>query len=129
MRFMDNSLRELIREEVETFKGLNDLIHVIGRMRVATSGPKSPSVPDILTNIRSIEHIVTVKQIGAIKRPKRGYEHVDVEMKILPAGTDQNELLQEIGAAIKSVTGVLIVRFLTVDGHAASRSDGSAWTF
>ena len=122
-------IRETIRIHLAEFKKMSDLISVVARLEVRTVGDNMPTVPDILTNMRAEPGIVVVKQLGAIRRAKRGREHLDVEIKFMPEHTDAKTFLQKLGRTVKSTPGVEIVVFLTMDGHRTTQESGKPWVF
>jgi len=122
-------IREAIKKQLREYSGLRDLVSVICRMQVKTRDDDDPSVPDVLTMLRAAEGIVVVKQLGAIRRAKRGSEVLDVEIKYMPATKDPTIFLDDLGKIIKSQHGVRMVRLLTLGGHATTKSDGTNWVF
>ena len=121
-------LEKAIRRQIHEFLGERDQVIVIARLQVVTAGDATPSVPDILTVLRAQEGVVVVKQLGPIRRVKRGKEHVDVEIKYLPQTKDPNTFLNDLGKAIK-VEGVKFTKLLTLGGHPTTKKDGSPWLF
>lgn len=121
-------LEKAIRRQIHEFLGERDQVIVIARLQVVTEGDTTPSVPDILTVLRAQEGVVVVKQLGPIRRVKRGKEHVDVEIKYLPQTKDPNTFLNDLGKAIK-VEGVKFAKLLTLGGHPTTKKDGSPWLF
>jgi len=122
-------LREAIRAQINEFKGLRDLVNVICRLQVRTAKENEPTVPDVLTNIRAQPGVVVVKQLGAIRRAKRGREHLDIEIKYMPETKDPYEFLDTVGKVVKNTLGVEIVRIITLGGHRTTRKDGRPWVF
>jgi hypothetical protein len=122
-------IREAIRNQLREYAGLRDLVSVICRMQVKTRDDDDPSVPDVLTMLRAAEGVVVVKQLGAIRRAKRGSEMLDVEVKYMPATKDPVIFLDELGKIIKAQHGVKMVRLLTLGGHATTKADGTHWVF
>lgn len=122
-------LREAVRGQISEFKRTRDLVAVIARLQVRTVGDNMPSVPDILTNMRAEPGVVVVKQLGAIRRAKRGRENLDVEVKFMPETKDATQFLQDLGKSLKSTPGVEIVVLLTLGGHKTTKEDGKPWVF
>ncbi len=122
-------IRETVRVHLAEFKRMSDLVSVVGRLEVRTVGDNLPTVPDILTNMRAEPGIVVVKQLGAIRRVKRGREHLDVEIKFMPDNANANVFLQKLGKTVKATPGIEIVVFLTMDGHRTTQESGKPWVF
>lgn len=122
-------LREVIRGQIIESHGVQDLVNVICRLQVRTVGEKNPTVPDILTNIRALPGVVVVKQLGAIRRIKRGREFMKIEIKYMPDLRDEHEFLPKLGKLLKSVSGVEIVRVISLRGRQVVRKDGRPWVF
>lgn len=121
-------LEKAIKQQIHEFLGLRDQVVVIARLQVVTEGDTAPSVPDILTVLRAQEGVVVIKQLGPIRRVKRGKEHVDIEIKYLPRTKDANTFLDDLGNVLK-VEGVKFVKLLTLGGHPTTKKDGKPWLF
>ena len=121
-------LETTIKQQIHEFLGLRDQVVVIARLQVVTEGDSAPSVPDILTVLRAQEGVVVIKQLGPIRRVKRGKEHVDIEIKYLPRTKDANTFLDDLGNVLK-VEGVKFVKLLTLGGHQTTKKDGKPWLF
>jgi hypothetical protein len=122
-------LREAVRAHLAEFKKLKDLVSVVARLEVRTVGDNMPTVPDILTNMRAEPGVVVVKQLGAIRRAKRGREHLDVEIKFMPETRDAKEFLQVLGRTVKATAGIEIVVLMTMNGHRTTQESGKPWVF
>jgi hypothetical protein len=69
-------------------------------------------VADMLTKIRALLGFVIVNSKEKIERPAHGADFsFDVSIKYLPDGSDVYKMLEEMGAALKKIPGLKMVKF------------------
>lgn len=105
MRITESRLRRLVRRLIS--EAYEDVENHTVRVRVMVSRPTDPTVLDILTDIRSIENVVTVTQEGAMAP---GPEGKDILTLTVAFENDEEHTLGELEKAILGIEGVDMVR-------------------
>jgi len=106
-KYITETVHELLHERFE------DIVNVGVKLRIKISQPEDPSVKDVLTGIRGIKHVITVRQTGILTRPDSGkqfiYLIVGYEMHADPT-------LETLAKQIKNIAGVDMTKILSYDG-------------
>jgi hypothetical protein len=128
----DKILRTYVRRMIESFGVTSDIMTVEVRLRVATStkeNPDSPTVPDIMTNIRIIKGVSIVRQTVPIKRIQAGRDILELEIKYMPTTSDMKQSIVALGKEVRSVPGVEIVKITKIGGRTINQAHGAEFIF
>jgi len=113
------SLKEYIRNIVGQLReGYSDIADLGISIRMKVSGPKDPTVMDILTDIRALQSVITVKQAGAMSKANfEGRQTMPVHVNFMPSGQD----VESLALSIKEIRGIDLVKIYTVNGERYSK--------
>jgi len=114
-------LRQFIRKTLH--EGLADVVAAEARVRVDVSSPGSPTYNDILTGIRGIVNVITVRTEGHLEKAggKKQIANIVIRYESAP-GFGPADLEKEL----LGVTGVDLSRVLTVDGAPWKKKEKTA---
>jgi hypothetical protein len=109
--------RKLLKEYVRMtlVEGYSDIVEIMIRIRVKITGKHSPMLLDVLTDIRGIQNVITVKQIGELGRINiDGQQFALLSIKF----EDDDEYgVPELYDALKKIQGIDIIKILTYEGQ------------
>ena len=96
-----------------------DLVHVIVRCRILIDGRDDPTLLDIMTDMRALEGIVTVRQNRPISDPIDTSSHRIAELKVsyIPKYIEKSDKLMTVLTSLKSVEGVDMIKLLEHDDY------------
>ena len=110
-------MTDLLREAIKCIisESYDDLVDVIVRARVHIAKESDPTLIDVITDVRGIQNVVTVKQLGELgKLDVSSKQFVAMKIKFNNAGKpDIHELLH----AIKAINGVDLVTIISFAGQ------------
>jgi len=97
-----------------------DLENILVRCRIMIEDREDPTVLDIMTNMRALEGIVTVRQTRPISEVVTNVGHRIIELNVsyLPnfiKGKDSQDKLLKASKSLKSVEGVDMIKVLEHD--------------
>lgn len=95
-----------------------DLVHIIVRCRIQIDGREDPTLLDIMTDMRALEGVVTVRQNRPISDPIDTANHRIAELKVsyIPKYVKQSgSILMVILKLLKSVEGVDMIKLIEHD--------------
>ena len=102
-----NLISKIVKENYDSLRAINI------KARTKTRGKKDPTVLDILTDMRAISNIVTVKQIGSLMRAGPGKDDIIVNVDyLINQGFDNVKQMKGIAQKIKSINGVDLVKIV-----------------
>jgi hypothetical protein len=99
------------------------------RLKCKTGGDDDPMVNDIITNIRVLPGVAIARQIRPVRQLQGGKEVLEIQIKFHNESGTIGEMLDDLGAKIRHLTGVEIAMFLSVGGRAIRRPDGTAYIY
>ena len=70
---------------------------------------------DMLTELRAVEGVVTVHQVGSLGRIKKGIETMHVDIRFMTRdhpGAVTREDAEKLAKAVKAISGVYMVKLL-----------------
>jgi uncharacterized protein Yka (UPF0111/DUF47 family) len=94
-----------------------DLLNMLVRCRIMIEDREDPTVLDIMTDMRALEGIVTVRQTRPISDPVTNVGHRIVELNVsyIPKYVEANDKLNKVIKSIKSVEGVDMIKVMEHD--------------
>lgn len=94
-----------------------DLIAIIIRARIKIDGRDDPTLLDIMTDMRALEGIVTVRQNRPISDPVDTASHRIAELKVsyIPKYISKSDKLMTVLRSLKTVEGVDMIKLVEHD--------------
>lgn len=94
-----------------------DLVNMIVRSRIMIEDREDPTVLDIMTDMRALEGIVTVRQTRPISDPvtNAGHRIVELNVSYIPEFVKANDKLKTVLTSLKSVEGVDMIKLMEHD--------------
>ena len=94
-----------------------DLVNMIVRSRIMIEDREDPTVLDIMTDMRALEGIVTVRQTRPISDPvtNAGHRIVELNVSYIPEFIKSNDKLKTVLTSLKSVEGVDMIKLMEHD--------------
>ena len=94
-----------------------DLLNMLVRCRIMIEDREDPTVLDIMTDMRALEGIVTVRQTRPISDPVTNVGHRIVELNVsyIPKYVEANDKLNKVIKSLKSVEGVDMIKVMEHD--------------
>ena len=101
-----------------------DLINMIVRARIMIEDREDPTVLDIMTDMRALEGIVTVRQTRPISDPvtNAGHRIVELNVSYIPEFIKSNDNLKTVLKSLKSVEGVDMIKLMEHDSDLINNS-------
>jgi len=101
-----------------------DLVQLIVRCRISIDGRDDPTLLDIMTDMRALEGIVTVRQNRPISDPIDTASHRLAELKVsyIPKYIEKSEKLMTVLNSLKSVEGVDMIKLIEHDDYNVMQS-------
>jgi hypothetical protein len=110
MRLTEAQLRRVIRRALR--EGFDDIRDVGVRLRVKVSGPKDPTVPDILTDVRGVNKVITVSQEGPMEPAEDGKNWLNLVIGFVD---DESYDLPDLLRDLRALDGVDMARIWEID--------------
>lgn len=101
-----------------------DLVNMIVRSRIMIEDREDPTVLDIMTDMRALEGIVTVRQTRPISDPvtNAGHRIVELNVSYIPEFVKSNDKLKTVLTSLKSVEGVDMIKLMEHDSDLINNS-------
>jgi hypothetical protein len=96
-----------------------DLINIIIRARISIDQPDDPTVLDIMTDMRALPGIVTVRQTQPVSEPINSKEQRVIELKVsyIPSYVKDGMLVDDPKVVAQQLKKVEKVDMIKVIGH------------
>jgi len=100
-----------------------DLLNMLVRCRIMIEDREDPTVLDIMTDMRALEGIVTVRQTRPISDPVTNVGHRIVELNVsyIPKYVEADDKLDKVIKSLKSVEGVDMIKVMEHDDQTINR--------
>ena len=94
-----------------------DLINMVVRSRIMIEDREDPTVLDIMTDMRALQGIVTVRQTRPISDPvtNAGHRIVELNVSYIPEFIKSKDNLKTVLTSLKSVEGVDMIKLMEHD--------------
>jgi len=94
-----------------------DLINMVVRSRIMIEDREDPTVLDIMTDMRALEGIVTVRQTRPISDPvtNAGHRIVELNVSYIPEFVKAKDKLKVVLTSLKTVEGVDMIKLMEHD--------------
>jgi hypothetical protein len=94
-----------------------DLVNTLIRCRIMIEDREDPTVLDIMTDMRALEGIVTVRQTRPISEPvtNAGHRIVELNVSYIPKYLTSDNKVKKVARLLKSVEGVDMIKVLEHD--------------
>lgn len=96
-----------------------DLINTLMRCRIMIEDREDPTVLDIMTDMRALPGIVTVRQTRPISEPVTNNGHRIVELNVSYIekylNVSKGDVLKEVAKSLKTVEGVDMIKVMEHD--------------
>ena len=96
-----------------------DLVNTLMRCRIMIEDREDPTVLDIMTDMRALPGIVTVRQTRPISEPVTNNGHRIVELNVSYIekylSTTKGDVLKEVAKSLKTVEGVDMIKVMEHD--------------
>tara|TARA_B100000927_G_C16267282_1_gene389936 strand:+ start:200 stop:574 length:375 start_codon:yes stop_codon:yes gene_type:complete len=101
-----------------------DLINMIVRSRIMIEDREDPTVLDIMTDMRALEGIVTVRQTRPISDPvtNAGHRIVELNVSYIPEFIKSKDNLKTVLTSLKSIEGVDMIKLMEHDSDLVNNS-------
>ena len=101
-----------------------DLINMVVRSRIMIEDRDDPTVLDIMTDMRALEGIVTVRQTRPISDPvtNAGHRIVELNVSYIPEFIKKSDKLKSVLTSLKSVEGVDMIKLMEHDSDLINNS-------
>ena len=96
-----------------------DLINTLMRCRIMIEDREDPTVLDIMTDMRALPGIVTVRQTRPISEPVTNNGHRIVELNVSYIAkyltVSKDDVLKEVAKSLKTIEGVDMIKVMEHD--------------
>jgi hypothetical protein len=94
-----------------------DLINMVVRSRIMIEDREDPTVLDIMTDMRALEGIVTVRQTRPISDPvtNAGHRIVELNVSYIPEFVKAKDKLKVVLTSLKTIEGVDMIKLMEHD--------------
>ena len=96
-----------------------DLVNTLMRCRIMIEDREDPTVLDIMTDMRALPGIVTVRQTRPISEPVTNNGHRIVELNVSYIekylNVNKGDVLKEVAKSLKTVEGVDMIKVMEHD--------------
>jgi len=94
-----------------------DLVNTLVRCRIMIEEREDPTVLDIMTDMRALEGIVTVRQTRPISDPvtNAGHRIVELNVSYIPKYLTSDNKIKKVAQLLKSVEGVDMIKVMEHD--------------
>lgn len=94
-----------------------DLVNMVVRSRIMIEDREDPTVLDIMTDMRALEGIVTVRQTRPISDPvtNAGHRIVELNVSYIPDFVKAKDKLKVVLTSLKSIEGVDMIKLMEHD--------------
>ena len=101
-----------------------DLVNMVVRSRIMIEDREDPTVLDIMTDMRALEGVVTIRQTRPISDPvtNAGHRIVELNVSYIPEFIKKNDKLKTVLTSLKSVEGVDMIKLMEHDSDLINNS-------
>tara|TARA_E500000331_G_C16779611_1_gene507504 strand:+ start:197 stop:571 length:375 start_codon:yes stop_codon:yes gene_type:complete len=101
-----------------------DLINMVVRSRIMIEDREDPTVLDIMTDMRALQGIVTVRQTRPISDPvtNAGHRIVELNVSYIPEFVKSNDNLKTVLTSLKTIEGVDMIKLMEHDSDLINNS-------
>ena len=94
-----------------------ELVNTLIRCRIMIEDREDPTVLDIMTDMRALPGIVTVRQTRPISDPvtNNGHRIVELNVSYIPKFIDEENKLKRVAQLLKTVEGVDMIKVMEHD--------------
>lgn len=94
-----------------------DLINTLIRCRIMIENREDPTVLDLMTDMRALEGVVTVRQTRPISDPvtNAGHRIIELNVSYIPKFIKSSSKLESVAKMIKSIEGVDMIKIIEHD--------------
>lgn len=94
-----------------------DLVNMVVRSRIMIEDREDPTVLDIMTDMRALQGIVTVRQTRPISDPvtNAGHRIVELNVSYIPEFVKAKDKLKVVLTSLKTVEGVDMIKLMEHD--------------
>jgi len=95
----------------------SDLLNILVRCRIKIEDRDDPTVLDIMTDMRALPGIVTVRQTRPISDiiSSEGHRIVELNVSYIPAFVDSDDVFIDVLKSLKRVKGVEMIKAIEHD--------------
>ena len=95
----------------------SDLLNILVRCRIKIEDRDDPTVLDIMTDMRALPGIVTVRQTRPISDiiSSEGHRIVELNVSYIPAFVDSKNVFTDVLKSLKRVKGVKMIKAIEHD--------------
>ena len=95
----------------------SDLLNILVRCRISIEDREDPTVLDIMTDMRALPGIVTVRQTRPISDiiSSEGHRIIELNVSYIPAFVDSNNVFVDVLKSLKRVKGVKMIKAIEHD--------------
>ena len=95
----------------------SDLVNALIRCRIKIEEREDPTVLDIMTDMRALPGIVTVRQTRPISEVVTSYGHRIIELNVsyIPTFVESDDKFMEVIRSLKKVEGVNMIKVMEHD--------------
>lgn len=101
----------------------SDLVNMLVRCRIKIDDREDPTVLDIMTDMRALPGIVTVRQTRPISDVVTSYGHRLIELNVsyIPDFVEEKDVFMSVVKSLKKVEGVDIIKVMEHDNDILNR--------
>ena len=94
-----------------------DLVNMLVRCRIMIENREDPTVLDLMTDMRALEGIVTVRQTRPLSEPvtNSGHRIVELNVSYIPKYLTGDNKVRKVAQSLKSVEGVDMIKVMEHD--------------
>tara|TARA_B100000674_G_C37893584_1_gene940199 strand:- start:1025 stop:1384 length:360 start_codon:yes stop_codon:yes gene_type:complete len=98
-------------------EGHKDLENLLCRCRIKIEDREDPTVLDIMTDMRALQGIVTVRQTRPVSEPvtSNGHRIIELNVSYIETEIESKNTLIKVGKLLKTVKGVDMIKLLEHD--------------
>lgn len=95
----------------------SDLLNILVRCRISIEDREDPTVLDIMTDMRALPGIVTVRQTRPISDiiSSEGHRIVELNVSYIPSFVKSNNIFVDVLKSLKTVKGVEMIKAIEHD--------------
>ena len=101
-----------------------DLVNMVVRSRIMIEDREDPTVLDIMTDMRALEGVVTIRQTRPISDPvtNAGHRIVELNVSYIPEFIKSKDKLKTALTSLKKVEGVDMIKLMEHDSDLINNS-------
>lgn len=123
MKCTERELREFIRNTLVT-ESYEDIVEIIVRVRVRVARESDPKMLDIMTDVRGLPNVITVKQHGELgKLDHNGRQFGVLQINFVEKA---DGALKQLLLGLKDIEGIDLVRIVAREGQRIAAASATA---